>query len=82
MLDVSRVPLKAVTNRHYKNWSLLMSTCYDSSLLSLPFYSSHSYMLPFVGDDYDSPKYKKLLLVGESHYVPEGSTVHHDANAW
>ena len=59
-----------------------MSTCYDSSFLSLPFYSSHSYMLPFVGDDYDSPKHKKLLLVGESHYVPEGSTVHHNANAW
>lgn len=59
-----------------------MSISYDSSLLSLHFYSSHPYMLPFVGRDYDSPKHKKLLLVGESHYVPEGSIVHHNANAW
>ena len=60
----------------------LMSTRYASSLLSLPFYASHPYMLPFVGDDYDSPKHKKLLLIGESHYMPSGSTVHHDVNTW
>ena len=59
-----------------------MSTHYDSALLALPFYRSHPYMLPFVGDDYDSSNHKKLLLIGESHYVPEGSTVHHNANAW
>ena len=55
---------------------------YASSLLSLPFYSTHHYMVPFVGCDYDSPKHKKLLLLGESHYMPEGSTVHHDAAQW
>ena len=55
---------------------------YNSTLLPLPFYSSHPYMLPFVGSDYESPKHKKLLLIGESHYMPVGSTVHHDAVKW
>ena len=59
-----------------------MAPSCDSSLLSLPFYKSHPYMLPFVGRDYDSPKHKKLLLIGESHYMPAGSTVHHDAAKW
>jgi hypothetical protein len=39
-------------------------------------------MMPFVGNDYESSKHKKLLLVGESFYLPEGATVHHDANSW
>lgn len=60
----------------------MLNTHYDSTLLTLPFYKSHPYMLPFVGSDYESPKHKKLLLIGESHYMPEGSTVHHDAVKW
>ena len=59
----------------------MLNTKYDSLLLSLPFYATHSYTLPFVGDDYDSPKHKKLLLIGESHYMPAGSTVHHDGRS-
>lgn len=59
-----------------------MSTHYAHNFLSLTFYSSHPYMIPFVGDNYESPKHKKLLLIGESHYMPEGSTVHHDAAKW
>lgn len=60
----------------------MSNTAYDSRFLSIPFYRSHPYMMPFVGDAYDSPKHKKLLLIGESHYMLEGSTVHHDVNAW
>ena len=55
---------------------------FDSQFLSIPFYKLHPYMIAFVGEDYDSPKHKKLLLIGESHYLPEGSTVHQNANAW
>lgn len=55
---------------------------FDSQFQSIPFYKHHPYMIPFVGEDYDSPKHKKLLLIGESHYLPKGSTVHYDANAW
>jgi len=60
----------------------MSNTSYTPSLSSLPFYKSHPYMLPFVGDEYESPKHKKLLLIGESHYMPEGSAVHHDVNSW
>lgn len=59
-----------------------MSSRYDSDLLALPFYSTHPYMLPFVGRDYESPKHKKLILVGESHYLPAKSTIHHNIDAW
>ncbi|ACX73924.1 hypothetical protein Fisuc_0312 [Fibrobacter succinogenes subsp. succinogenes S85] len=55
---------------------------YDNDLLKLPFYKNHAYMLPFVGDDYDLSKHKKLLLVGDSHYMPDGTIVHHDVSTW
>lgn len=60
----------------------MSNTSYDSQFQSVPFYKSHPYMMPFVGDDYESSKHKKLLLVGESFYLPEGATVHHDADSW
>ena len=60
----------------------MSNSSYNLSFLSFPFYKSHPYMFPFVGDDYESSKHKKLLLIGESHYLPEGSTVHHDAVKW
>ena len=60
----------------------MSNTAYDSRFLSIPFYRSHPYMMPFVGDNYESSKHKKLLLVGESFYLPEGATVHHNANSW
>lgn len=60
----------------------MSNTNYDSALLAIPFYKAHPYMLPFVGGNYESPSHKKLLLVGESHYMPLGSTVHHDSLAW
>ena len=60
----------------------MSNTSYDSQFQSIPFYKTHSYMMPFVGDEYESSKHKKLLLIGESHYMPEGSTVHHDVNSW
>ncbi len=49
---------------------------YDDLLSSIPFYQSHGCMTPFVGENYESSKHKKLLLIGESHYMPEGSIVH------
>ena len=55
---------------------------FECLFFSLPFYSTHPFMMPFVGSDYESPKHKKLLLLGESHYMPESSTVHHDAAKW
>jgi hypothetical protein len=59
----------------------MSNTYYDSRFLSIPFYKTHPYMMPFVGRDYESSKHKKILFVGESFYLPQGATVHHDANS-
>ncbi len=60
----------------------MINSYFDALFLSIPFYASHPYMMPFVGDMYVSSKHKKLLLIGESHYMPEYSFVHHNAKAW
>jgi len=39
-------------------------------------------MLPYVGGDYLSPSHGKLLLIGESFYFPDESTIHLDAERW
>ena len=57
-------------------------TTYDAKFQSIPFYKTHPYMMPFVGCNYESSEHKKLLLVGESHYMPKESVVHHDENLW
>ena len=57
-------------------------TTYDSKFLSIPFYKTHPYMMPFVGKNYESPEHKKLLLVGESHYLHQNSTIHRDIEGW
>ena len=60
----------------------MSSSLFDSAFRTIPFYNTHDYMLPFVGNNYESPKHKKLLLVGESHYMPKGSTIHHNVDLW
>ena len=39
-------------------------------------------MQPWIGRLYRDSRYKRLLVVGESHYMPEKSTIHHDAGHW
>lgn len=39
-------------------------------------------MLPFVGKHYESAGHKKILVLGESNYLPKGSTVSLDAEKW
>lgn len=39
-------------------------------------------MKPWVGSNYVSDKHKKLLVLGESHYLPKGSIKSHDVDAW
>ena len=39
-------------------------------------------MGPWIGNSYRAPRFKRLLVVGESHYLPEKSTIHHDPNRW
>ena len=60
----------------------MASTSYDNEFLTIPFYRWHKYMMPFIGDDYESDKHKKLLLIGCNHYMPQGSFVHHNVEEW
>ena len=39
-------------------------------------------MKPWIGDHYRDERHKRLLVVGESHYLPEGSTIHRDPDVW
>ena len=51
-------------------------------LKKIDFYQRFPMMIPFIGDYYISDKHKKLLLVGESFYFPDKSTIHLDAEKW
>ena len=39
-------------------------------------------MHPWIGSLYRDNRYKRLLVIGESHYMPEKSTIHHDPERW
>lgn len=58
------------------------STSFDIALKEIPHYKSFPAMMPYIGKDYISPIHSKLLILGESFYLPEESTVHLDAVQW
>lgn len=60
----------------------MVTNLFEIQLRANQFYECHPYMLPFVGKNYISAQHKKLLLVGESHYMPQESMVHHDVDGW
>ena len=39
-------------------------------------------MQPWIGSRYRDPRHKRLLVVGESHYLPNESTIHQDPDHW
>ena len=39
-------------------------------------------MQPWIGSRYRDQRHKRLLVVGESHYLPNESTIHHDPARW
>ena len=55
---------------------------YESALGQIPFYRVRPFLAPFVGRRYASPSHRKLLIIGESHYAPEGETLHHNVEGW
>lgn len=57
------------------------NTDYDLQLERIPHYEQHPQMMPFVGADYGKNG-PKILLIGESHYLPKESTVHLNAEKW
>lgn len=39
-------------------------------------------MMPWIGESYISNAHKRLLVIGESHYLPKGSSKSSDVEAW
>ena len=39
-------------------------------------------MQPWIGSRYRDQLHKRLLVIGESHYLPPESTIHHDPDRW
>lgn len=63
--------------RDYPN----LSTHYDDELKKIGHYQKYPQMLPWVGKNHPG-RAVKILVFGESHYLPGGVTYHHDTTAW
>jgi hypothetical protein len=55
---------------------------FDKQLKEISHYSKYPVLMPFVGLNYNNVNSKRLLLIGESHYLPKNSVVSKDANKW
>lgn len=54
---------------------------FDQCLLGITHYQQYPAMLPYIGPEYCRAS-ARLLLIGESNYLPEESTVHSSADSW
>lgn len=54
----------------------------EELLSKIDFYQQYPAMKPFVGDNYLSTVHKKLLIVGESYYLPNKVAMHHNVDEW
>lgn len=56
-------------------------TSFDKELQKIDHYRKFPVMMPFIGKNYKTQN-RKLLILCESHYLPEESTIHLDAEKW
>lgn len=54
---------------------------FDNKLSQINHYKRYPQMLPLVGSEYQS-NLRKIIVIGESHYLPSNSVVHKDAKSW
>lgn len=59
----------------------IQSDIYDAQLREIPHYRHYPEMMAFVGERYGADC-ERLLVIGESHYLPVKSTIHIDDNRW
>ena len=45
-------------------------------------YERFKCMRPWIGESFDDSKQKRLLIIGESHYLPTSSNLHLNADIW
>ena len=55
---------------------------FDKDLKTIDHYFRFPAMKPYIGVDYGKNGYSKILLVGESNYLPKNSMVHKNAEEW
>ena len=55
---------------------------YDSKFQTILHYKNFPQMIPWVGTDYDKKDHKKILFIGESHYLPKDSIIHETPDKW
>lgn len=60
----------------------MYSKKYDSLLKEISHYKNYPSLLPFIGANFDSPKSPRILIIAESHYLPEDSIVSRNAEEW
>jgi hypothetical protein len=60
---------------------IIMTTRYDGELQKIAHYKLYPNMIPWIGEDYSLSK-KKILFIGESHYLPKEIIAHHDIDKW
>ncbi len=62
-----------------ENNTYYYTNSYDKGFRKIEHYRRYRQMMPFVGKNY---RRGGILLLGESHYLPEKSTIHLDATQW
>src|SRR5687768_9795187 len=55
---------------------------FDSQLDQLEHYRKFPAMKPYIGHNYGTNGKAKIMLVAESHYLPEYSTISNDPEKW
>jgi len=60
---------------------MMMDTYFDSQLAGAAHLALYPNLLPWVGMGYRKAELK-ILLLGESHYLPKGVSYHHNVDAW
>ena len=55
---------------------------FDDKLNEIEHYQKFPSMRPFVGKNYGKNNSRKIMLIGESHYLPAQSTINKDPENW
>lgn len=54
---------------------------YSEQLAKIEHFQKYPTLIPWVGENYRNTK-NKMVILGESHYLPEYSNCHHDPESW
>ena len=58
------------------------SPIFDKDLKQIKHSIKFPSLISYVGENYSNSKNKRILLIAQSHYFPQNSTVHYEAKNW